>query len=181
MLPARPNDCPWLPALGAHEVLVENQAIAFNPVDWKLMERGHPAWQPGQIPGADGMGTIATVGSGVMHLRVGARVAYHTDLRKNGSFARHTVVASRALLTVPEALSDAAAASLPCPGLTAWQALAKYSGRFRSWVGDELCDTAAACARQREAAGADYPRSEDLIAVRRERAVHPDLLRRFGH
>lgn len=114
-----------VPALGAHEVLVENQMIAFNPVDWKLMEGGHSAWQPGQIPGVDGMGLISAVGSGITHLKTGARVAYHTDLRRNGSFARHTVVPARALLAVPDALSDAAAASLPCPGLTAWQALAK--------------------------------------------------------
>lgn len=114
-----------LPTLGAREVLVENRAIAFNPVDWKLIAAGHPAWKPGQIPGVDGMGTIAAVGSGAAHLRTGTRVAYHTDLRQQGSFAGHTIVPARALLPVTDALSDAAAVSLPCPGLTAWQALAK--------------------------------------------------------
>ena len=35
------------------------------------------------------------------------------------------LVPARALMPVPDALSDEAAAALPCPGLTAWQALAK--------------------------------------------------------
>jgi hypothetical protein len=52
-------------------------------------------------------------------------VAYHADLRRHGSFARHTVVPARALLAVPAHLTDEAAAAFPCPGLTAWQALAK--------------------------------------------------------
>ncbi len=94
-------------------------------MDWKLIEYGHSNWQDGQVPGVDGMGTIVALGANVSHLRPGARVAYHTDLRHHGSFARHTRVPARALLPVPDALSDEAAAALPCPGLTAWQALAK--------------------------------------------------------
>ncbi|MGY3855156.1 alcohol dehydrogenase catalytic domain-containing protein [Aeromonas aquatilis] len=83
------------PGLG--EVLVENRVVAINPVDWKLMERGHSAWLPGQVPGVDGMGVIRAVGPDVTHLRVGSRVAYHTDLRRHGSFALHTIVPARAL------------------------------------------------------------------------------------
>lgn len=117
-------DLPLAP-LAPDEVLVANRVIAFNPVDWKLIEYGHSNWQDGQVPGVDGMGTIVALGANVSHLRLGARVAYHTDLRHHGSFARHTRVPARALLPVPDALSDEAAATLPCPGLTAWQALAK--------------------------------------------------------
>lgn len=117
-------DLPLAP-LAPDEVLVANRVIAFNPVDWKLIEYGHSNWQDGQVPGVDGMGTIVALGANVSHLRLGARVAYHTDLRHHGSFARHTRVPARALLPVPDALSDEAAAALPCPGLTAWQALAK--------------------------------------------------------
>ena len=46
-----------LPPLGDLEVLIENRIVAFNPVDWKLIASGHPAWQPGQVPGVDGMGS----------------------------------------------------------------------------------------------------------------------------
>ena len=114
-----------LPHPGETEVLVENRVIGFNPVDWKLVHSGHPSWQPGQVPGVDGMGIVVASGSRAPQWRIGSRVAYHTDLRRHGSFARHTLVPTRALLPVPDALSDAAAAAFPCPGLTAWQVLAK--------------------------------------------------------
>ncbi|MEW4486479.1 zinc-binding dehydrogenase [Thalassoglobus sp. JC818] len=114
-----------LGALSRHDVLVENQTIAFNPVDWKLIEHGHSNWRPGQIPGVDGMGKIVAIGESVQHLRVGSRVAYHTDLRGQGSFARHTTVPARAVIPVPHSLSNEVAAAMPCPGLTAWQSLEK--------------------------------------------------------
>ncbi|MCR9023846.1 alcohol dehydrogenase catalytic domain-containing protein, partial [Aeromonas caviae] len=93
-----------LPTPGPDEVLVANRIIAFNPVDWKLIEQGHPHWQPGHVPGVDGMGTLVALGANVTHLRPGTRVAYHTDLRHGGSFARHTLVPARALMPVPDAL-----------------------------------------------------------------------------
>lgn len=43
---------------------------------------------------------------GVSHLRPGARVAYHADLRRDGGFARHTLIPARAVLSVPAGLSD---------------------------------------------------------------------------
>ncbi|MGL6151117.1 MAG: alcohol dehydrogenase catalytic domain-containing protein [Aeromonas sobria] len=55
-------DLPLSP-LAPDEVLVANRVIAFNPVDWKLMEYGHSNWQDGQVPGVDGMGTIVAPGS----------------------------------------------------------------------------------------------------------------------
>ncbi|MGL6413251.1 alcohol dehydrogenase catalytic domain-containing protein [Aeromonas veronii] len=67
-------DLPLAP-LTPDEVLVANRVIAFNPVDWKLIEYGHSNWQDGQVPGVDGMGTIVALGANVSHLRLGARVA----------------------------------------------------------------------------------------------------------
>ena len=114
-----------LPEPGVREICVENRVAAFNPVDWKLIESGHPVWSAGHVPGVDGMGVVVAVGEGVSHLRPGARVAYHADLRRDGSFARHTLIPARAVLSVPAGLSDETAAAFPCPGLTAWLALAK--------------------------------------------------------
>ncbi|MGL5948208.1 MAG: alcohol dehydrogenase catalytic domain-containing protein [Aeromonas sp.] len=128
-----------LPPLGALEVRVANRVIGLNPVDWKLITYGHNAWQPGHVPGVDGMGVIVALGRDVTHLRLGQRVAYHTDLRYHGSFAQHTQVPARAILPVPDALSDAAAAAMPCPALTAWQALAKLP----TSVGEALLITGA--------------------------------------
>lgn len=109
---------------GADEVLLANRIIALNPVDWKMIEWGHAAWRPGHVPGVDGLGSIAALGDGV-RLPVGARFAYHQDLARDGSFAEYTCLRAECLLPVPENVSDELAASLPCPGLTAWQALQK--------------------------------------------------------
>lgn len=114
-----------LPEPEAGQVLVENCAIGLNPVDWKLISRRLETWKPGRVPGVDGMGVVAMLGSEATHVRVGTRVAYHTDLRFNGSFARHTLVPAYALIPVPDHVSDESAAALPCPGLTAWQAVRK--------------------------------------------------------
>ncbi|MGE0969987.1 alcohol dehydrogenase (plasmid) [Klebsiella sp. WOUb02] len=71
------------------------------------------------------MGVIAATGRNATHLRLGSRVMYHTDLRFDGSFSRHTIVNAHAVISVPEHISDISAAALPCPGLTAWQAVQK--------------------------------------------------------
>ena len=114
-----------LPSLQEDDVLVENHVIGLNPVDWKMIEWGHPEWGPSHIPGVDGMGVITDIGSQVTHLKKGMRVCYHTDLARNGSFSRHTIVKAYALMIVPEACSDYQAAAFPCPSLTAWQAFQK--------------------------------------------------------
>lgn len=163
-----------LPAPGPGEVVVENRVIAINPVDWKLIEWGHPDWQPGQVPGVDGMGVIVALGEGVHHLRLGSRVAYHTDLRRHGSFARHTCVPARALLAVPEALSDEAAAAFPCPGLTAWQALAKLPDLH----GEAVLLTGAASNVGRYAVSLALARGARVFASADAR--HHDALRRLG-
>lgn len=117
------------PTPGAGEVLVANSTIGLNPVDWKFIEWGSPDWRPGQIPGVDGVGQVVAVGAGVRRFKPGDRVAYHQSLKRPGSFASHALLAEAALLRVPAALSDEIAASFPCPGLTAWQALEKLPRR----------------------------------------------------
>ena len=111
-----------VPAPG--EVLIANRAIGLNPVDWKMIAWGHAAWAQGHIPGVDGVGTIAAVGGGV-RLPVGLRVAYHQSLERDGSFADFVRVDAKSIIPVPDSIEDAVAAALPCPGLTAWQALRK--------------------------------------------------------
>lgn len=110
------------PAAG--EVLIANRALALNPVDWKMIEWGHPAWRESQVPGVDGVGVVMAAGNGVA-IVPGTRVAYHQALGRDGSFAEYCRVEVGAVLRVPAALDDVAAACLPCPGLTAQQALDK--------------------------------------------------------
>mgnify|MGYP000848343154 FL=1 len=125
------------PARG--EVLIRNHAIGLNPVDWKFILWGHPQWDWPHIPGVDGAGEVVAVGDGVGHLRPGARVTYHTDLVRQGSFAEYTTIPARAAIPLPESLPFAAAAALPCPGLTAIQAI----GKLPLWPGARVLVTGA--------------------------------------
>ena len=90
------------------EALVENTVIAFNPVDYKLIEAGGPHWhsgtnwRPGRIPGVDAVGIVRSVGQGVSQSLVGRAVAYHTDLRCHGTFATHTNTPAQCLIPVPD-------------------------------------------------------------------------------
>ncbi|WP_025661337.1 zinc-binding dehydrogenase [Rhizobium sp. IBUN] len=113
------------PTPGREEVLIKNRAVGINPVDWKFVEWGHPDWEWPHIPGVDGAGEVVETGEGAGHIRIGARVAYHNDLMKPGSFAEYTAVPVRALIPLPDGLSYSAGAAIPCPGLTAIQAIEK--------------------------------------------------------
>lgn len=112
-----------MPRPGPGEVIVRNAAIGLNPVDWKVL--GRLGWQPGHVPGVDGAGTVVKIGPDVDPAWLGSRVAYHQSLQSHGSFAQYTPVGTYALMRVPDALDLALAASMPCPALTAWRALAK--------------------------------------------------------
>jgi NADPH2:quinone reductase len=114
-----------MPVPAAGQVLVRNVAIGLNPVDWKVLGGALVNWQPGHVPGVDGAGEVAALGDGVSADWLGRRVAWHTSLHRDGSFAEHTVVDVRALLRLPDALDYDTAASFPCPALTAWLAIEK--------------------------------------------------------
>jgi NADPH:quinone reductase len=109
---------------GPGEIVVRNTMIALNPVDWKVIAGGPDGWKPGHVPGVDGVGIVAGAGDGVS-VPLGTRVAYHQSLGKPGSFADYTTVDADCALVIPDGVSDESAAGIPCPGLTAWQALAK--------------------------------------------------------
>lgn len=113
-----------LPQPGPAEVLVANTVIALNPVDWKIIEWGHAGWQTGRVPGVDGVGRVMAAGRDVT-LKIGTRVAYHQALNRDGSFAEYCLVDAACAMPLPDALDDGVAATLPCPGLTALQALDK--------------------------------------------------------
>lgn len=113
-----------LPEVVGDEVLVANRAVALNPVDWKVLGSTTLGWQPGHIPGVDAAGVVVASGPEAQ-VAEGARVMYHQNLARDGSFATHTVVAAKALHLLPDTVSFAEAATIPCPGLTVSQAIAK--------------------------------------------------------
>lgn len=113
------------PELAPDEVLVENQAIGINPVDWKFIQANPLNWPARHIPGVDGAGIVVAVGSLVDAALIGQAVAYHTALKHNGSFAQFTAVKMHRFMRLPHKMSASLAAALPCPMLTAWQAAEK--------------------------------------------------------
>jgi NADPH:quinone reductase-like Zn-dependent oxidoreductase len=127
------------PEPGRGELLIRNRAIGLNPVDWKFILWGHHAWEWPHIPGVDGAGEVETLGDGVVNIAPGARVAYHNDLLKPGSFAEYTVIPARAAIPLPDTLPFTAAAAIPCPGLTARQAVDKVA----LWPGAHVLVTGA--------------------------------------
>ena len=123
-----------IPIPGPDDVVIRNEYIGLNPVDWKMIRNWPENWNIGHAPGVDGAGTVLKLGENVKTLVPGQRVAYHQDLHRNGSFASHTVVDNRALLKVPDILPLVLAAALPCPLMTAWQAIEKVPRRAEADV-----------------------------------------------
>tara|TARA_R110001583_G_scaffold162891_4_gene315138 strand:+ start:545 stop:1495 length:951 start_codon:yes stop_codon:yes gene_type:complete len=107
------------------EIIVLNQAASINPVDWKFIDSNPLNWQKGHTPGVDGAGIVVRTGSKVPESMLGQRVCYHQSLIKNGSFSAYTVLKFTRVMLVPDRLSLLKAAILPCPMLTAIQAIQK--------------------------------------------------------
>ncbi|GAB2645533.1 alcohol dehydrogenase catalytic domain-containing protein [Vibrio panuliri] len=114
-----------VPSLEPNQVLVANKAIGINPVDWKFIQANPLTWQEGHIAGVDGAGVIVDVGEDVDQAWIGTPVAYHAALARHGSFAEHTPVYLNRLMKLPKTMAFSLAAALPCPILTAWQAVEK--------------------------------------------------------
>jgi NADPH:quinone reductase-like Zn-dependent oxidoreductase len=130
------------PAPGPGEVLLKMRSVSLNYRDL-LMVRGH--YNPRQplplIPCSDGVGEVIGVGDGVTRVAVGDRVATifsqtwiggPPSAEKlagtlggplDGTLTEEMVLSADGVVAVPEHLTDADAATLPCAAVTAWSAL----------------------------------------------------------
>lgn len=115
-----------LPELGAHQVLVKEEATSINPIDWKLREgylKQMFDWEFPIILGWDVAGTIEAIGSEVTDWAVGDAVFARPETTKYGTYAEYTLVDDHLLARIPENVTFNEAAAVPLAGLTAWQAL----------------------------------------------------------
>ncbi len=129
---------------GPDEVLLELSMASLNYRDLVVMRGQHgKAVTTPLIPLSDGVGKIIETGSAVRDFSVGDRVspaffqhweggAPPQSLESgrlggplDGVLTSHGVFPARALVRVPEYLTDAEAATLPCAGVTAWSALSE--------------------------------------------------------
>ena len=131
------NSAAWLPAkhgrlevgsapfptAGADEIVVENRAVAVNPLEWILQLVGgviYPWLDYPFVLGSDVAGEVVEVGSAVTRFAVGDRVLGHatgTDKDENsaaaGAFQRFTVLRARMASRIPDGLPFENAAVLP--------------------------------------------------------------------
>lgn len=139
------------PAPGPSQVLVRVRAASLNNRDL-LIARGHfgGSIKDDLIPLADGAGEIVAVGAGVTRWKVGDRVAgsYFQTWRAgplradyfqhmlgagstDGMLAQVVALPETGVVRIPSHLSYEEAATLPCAGLAAWNALMEPSPRQR--------------------------------------------------
>lgn len=111
------------PEPDAGEVRVKVAAVSLNPVDYKLLQGGHPAWTYPFILGLDVAGTVDAVGADVDQWQVGDRVLYHGQLSRPGGYAEYAIAAAHVIARIPDGLSFTDAAALPCAGMTAYQVI----------------------------------------------------------
>jgi NADPH:quinone reductase-like Zn-dependent oxidoreductase len=131
-----------LPRPGRGEVLVKVHAVSLNYRDL-LMVRGqyNPRLPLPRIPCSDGAGEVVEVGEDTKEVKVGQRVAgifmqhwldggptaegsrgaLGGDV--DGMLAEYVILHQDGVVLIPEHLSYAEAATLPCAGVTAWNAL----------------------------------------------------------
>lgn len=133
-----------LTALPADHVLIEICAISLNYRDLLYLDDVPRA--VGLIPCSDAAGIVRAVGEEVTDWTCGERVVvsfftawgsgpYDPAYRASalggslpGVCATHCVVPARALVRIPASLSFAQAATLPCAGVTAWNAIIGRGG-----------------------------------------------------
>ncbi|MFF4146430.1 NADP-dependent oxidoreductase [Streptomyces sp. NPDC001698] len=78
------------------------------------------------IPGQELAGVVTALGYGTTGLSVGQRVFGMTDSYRGGGLAEYVAVEARNLAPLPGDVDFTVGASLPMPGLTAWQGLFQH-------------------------------------------------------
>jgi NADPH:quinone reductase-like Zn-dependent oxidoreductase len=83
------------------------------------------------IPGQELAGVVTALGYGTTGLSVGQRVFGLTDSYRGGGLAEYAAIEARNLAPLPGDVDFTVGASLPMPGLTAWQGLFEH-GRLQA-------------------------------------------------
>ncbi|GGP19584.1 NAD(P)H-quinone oxidoreductase [Silvimonas iriomotensis] len=114
------------PRPGPGQLLVKVKAAGINRADLMQREGKYPP-PPGDsaILGLEIAGEVAALGEDVSGFVIGDRVA---GLVGGGGYAQYCVLDAGTAITIPEALDDVAAASLPEAWMTAWFNLVELGG-----------------------------------------------------
>ncbi len=135
------------------QILIRVHAVSLNYRDLMVVQgRYNPKMRLPRIPCSDGAGEVIAVGEGVTRVQPGDRVAGifmqnwidgEPDAAKikgalggdiDGMLAEFVVLREDGVVPIPEHLSYEEAATLPCAGVTAWNALTE-AGNVRAGDG----------------------------------------------
>jgi NADPH:quinone reductase-like Zn-dependent oxidoreductase len=135
------------PEVKAGQVLIQLRAVSLNYRDLLVvLGKYNPKMHLPRIPCSDGAGVVTAVGDGVTRVKVGDRVcstfmqnwisgrptaekvkgALGGDI--DGMLTEYAMLHEQGVVKIPEYLSFAEAATLPCAAVTAWQALVHAGG-----------------------------------------------------
>ena len=114
------------PVAEGYDLLVKVNAIAVNPVDYKIRQRVSSTKGKPKVIGWDAVGEVVAVGEKVTHFKTGDTVYYAGDLNRQGSNAEYQRVDERIVGNQPKSLSNAEAAALPLTTITAWELLFEH-------------------------------------------------------
>jgi len=136
---------PGEPVAGPGQVVLRMRAASLNYRDLLTVRGQYNPKQPlPLIPCSDGVGQVVAVGDGVERVKLGDRVApifaqawlagrpTPEKLRStlggplDGTLAETMTLDAESVVRVPDHLTDEEAASLPCAGVTAWNALVTH-------------------------------------------------------
>ena len=99
-----------------NQVLIKNHSIGVNFIDIYFRKGLYPWPQENNLVlGSEGAGIIEEVGSDVVNLRVGDRVAY---AQANNAYATHRILDANLVVRIPEAITFDQAAAAMLKGLT---------------------------------------------------------------
>jgi len=105
-----------IPEIGANEVLIKNHSVGVNFIDIYFRKGLYPWPQENNLVlGSEGAGIIEAVGSDVVNLRVGDRVAY---AQANNAYATHRILDANLVVRIPDIISFDQAAAAMLKGLT---------------------------------------------------------------
>jgi NADPH:quinone reductase-like Zn-dependent oxidoreductase len=122
------------PQAAINDVVVQVHASGFtwDELTWP------PTWtdrldrdRTPSIPGHELAGIVTALGYGTTGVSVGQRVFGLTDWTRDGTLAEYVAVEARNLAPLPGDVDFTVGASLPMPGLTAWQGLFQH-GHLRA-------------------------------------------------
>ena len=143
------------PVAGRGQIVVKTRMAALNARDLLVLERGYgrATGELPLIPVSDGVGEVIAIGDDVSRVAVGDRVCptyfqnwtcgspsserFSSALGGplDGVMADLLPLSQEGVVRVPNYLTDAEAATLPCAALTAWSAIATHG---KTSAGDRI-------------------------------------------